>query len=164
MGIREFQLSIDGTTCSGRLAQPEGAGRRRPPIVVAIHGGTYYSRYFDVPNYSLLEAAMEADLATIAIDRPGYGQSSSLPDAPDLLHHNALYLNGVIPQIVGELMPGEAMNVILSRPCRASVPRTMPRVTPGLSSGGTQDAQAWTMISVLSRKRCKSSASSCAVE
>jgi pimeloyl-ACP methyl ester carboxylesterase len=130
MGIREFQLSIDGTTCSGRLAQPEGAGRRRPPIVVAIHGGTYYSRYFDVPNYSLLEAAMEADLATIAIDRPGYGQSSPLPDAPDLLHQNALYLNGVIPQIVGELMPGEGSIFLIGHSMGGAIAITIASLQP----------------------------------
>jgi pimeloyl-ACP methyl ester carboxylesterase len=107
MGIQEFELSIDGATCSGRLAQPEVTGDRRPPVVVAIHGGTYFSKYFDVPNHSLLEVAMEENVATIAVDRPGYGQSAALPDAPDLLHQNALYLNEIIPQVVSELIPGE---------------------------------------------------------
>ena len=43
------------------------------------------------------------------------------------------------------------MIVTLSRPRLARVPRMMPSSTPGLTSGGTTDAQDCTMISALSK-------------
>ncbi len=45
------------TTLSGRKRiQPE---RTAPdnPLLVAIHGGSYSSAYFDIPGYSLLDRA-----------------------------------------------------------------------------------------------------------
>lgn len=57
------------------------------PLVVAVHGGTYDSAYFDVPGYSLLDRAGVDHLPIIAIDRPGYG------DTP-LLTRSAMTLRG----------------------------------------------------------------------
>ena len=50
-------------------------------------------------------------------------------------------------------MPGEAMNVTLSRPTPASVPRIAPRTTAGFSSAGTLAAQECTISSVRSSSR-----------
>jgi pimeloyl-ACP methyl ester carboxylesterase len=130
MGIREFQLSIDGTSCSGRLSQPEGSSDLKAPVVVAIHGGTYYSKYFDVPRYSLLEVAENEGMATIAIDRPGYGQSNPLPDAPDLLHQNALYLHGIIPRVVAELTPGDAPIFLIGHSMGGAIAITIASLQP----------------------------------
>ena len=44
------------------------------PLIVAIHGGTYTSAYFDVPGYSLLDRADASGVPIIAPDRPGYGE------------------------------------------------------------------------------------------
>ena len=64
------------------------SGRSRPapqgsnvPLLVAIHGGTYTSAYFDVPGYSLLDSAAAAGLPIIALDRPGYGDTPILAPA-----------------------------------------------------------------------------------
>lgn len=62
------------------LARLENA-QSDAPLIVAIHGGTYTSSYFDVPGYSLLDAAAERRLPVIAIDRPGYGSTPMLPAA-----------------------------------------------------------------------------------
>ena len=43
------------------------------PLVIAIHGGTYSSRYFDVEDHSLLDRAARNGVPAIAIDRYGYG-------------------------------------------------------------------------------------------
>jgi pimeloyl-ACP methyl ester carboxylesterase len=56
------------------------------PLVVALHGGTYTSAYFDVPGYSLLARAESLGIPVVAIDRPGYG--SSTPLAPDDATHD----------------------------------------------------------------------------
>lgn len=130
MGIREFQLSIDGTTCSGRLSQSEGTNPLKNPIVVAIHGGTYYSKYFDVPNYSLLEVAEKEGLVAIAIDRPGYGESDPLPDTPDLLHQNALYLHDIIPRVVAELTSGEAPIFLIGHSMGGAIAITIASLQP----------------------------------
>ncbi len=51
------------------------------PLVIAIHGGTYTSPYFDVPGHSLLDRAAANGLTAIAIDRPGYGGTEALAEA-----------------------------------------------------------------------------------
>ena len=43
------------------------------PLVIAIHGGTYTSSYFDIPGHSLLDRAGRNGIVAIAIDRYGYG-------------------------------------------------------------------------------------------
>jgi len=49
------------------------------PLIIAIHGGTYTSAYFDLPGYSLLARAAALGVPALALDRPGYGESPSLP-------------------------------------------------------------------------------------
>ena len=48
------------------------------PIIVALHGGTYTSAYFDVPGHSLLHRALAVDIPILALDRPGYGRTPLL--------------------------------------------------------------------------------------
>jgi pimeloyl-ACP methyl ester carboxylesterase len=104
MPITEVQLSIAGDTYSGRMAVPESPAPGAP-VVVALHGGTYFSKYFDIEGHSLLDLGLARNQPIIAIDRPGYAGSTPLPDAPDLLHQNALKLHDVIPAVVAELAP-----------------------------------------------------------
>ena len=64
---------------TGRAATPaEAAGPR--PLVIAIHGGTYTSRYFDVADHSLLDRAAANGIPAIAIDRYGYGGTPFIDD------------------------------------------------------------------------------------
>ena len=42
---------------SGLMRKPEGVLAAGTPLIVAIHGGTYTSAYFDMPGYSLLDRA-----------------------------------------------------------------------------------------------------------
>jgi hypothetical protein len=46
--------------------------------VVAIHGGTYTSAYFDLLGRSLLDAAEANSIPIIAIDRSGYADCPML--------------------------------------------------------------------------------------
>ena len=50
------------------------------PLVIAIHGGTYTSAYFDVPGHSLLERAALNGIPAVAIDRHGYGETPAQDD------------------------------------------------------------------------------------
>lgn len=71
-----------GLTGQVRFPAAEQAGA---PLIVAVHGGTYTSRYFDVPGHSLLDRAEANGLPIIAIDRPGHGGSPLLaPEESDL--------------------------------------------------------------------------------
>ena len=45
------------------------------PLIVAIHGGSYTSAYFDVPGCSLMDLAGDVGVPIIAPDRLGYGES-----------------------------------------------------------------------------------------
>ena len=78
-----------------RASQPEP----KFPLIVAVHGGTYTSAYFDVPGHSLLERAAANGLTTIAIDRPGYGGTAVLAEAEMGIAGQGAYL----AEALGEL-------------------------------------------------------------
>lgn len=58
---------------SGRIAGPTGGPRG---LVVALHGGTYDSGYYDSGESSLLGLADALGLCVVALDRPGYGAAT----------------------------------------------------------------------------------------
>lgn len=49
------------------------------PLIIAVHGGTYTSAYFDIAGYSLLDSAAASGLSLVAPDRNGYGDTPLLP-------------------------------------------------------------------------------------
>lgn len=59
---------------SGLLGVPEGVAPGAP-LLVAIHGSGCHGGYFDLPNNSLLEAAVARGLPVLLVDRPGHGAS-----------------------------------------------------------------------------------------
>ncbi len=69
------------------------------PLLVALHGGGYTSAYFDVPDYSLIRRAAQLGVPIVAIDRPGYGGSSAVPDGDSVLVQNARVLDHLIAEI-----------------------------------------------------------------
>lgn len=77
---------------SGRCFRPAGTLLPHTPLIVAIHGGTYTSAYFDVPGASLFESAAANHIPVIAPDRPGYGQSPSLQPQEMTIKGQARYL------------------------------------------------------------------------
>ena len=64
---------------TGRMSTPDAA-EAVAPLVIAIHGGTYTSTYFDVADHSLLDRAERNGIAAIAIDRYGYGGTPFVED------------------------------------------------------------------------------------
>ena len=100
----------EGRTFTGRTNGVEPAAG--VPLVLALHGGTYSSMYFDIPGYSLLDRGVEAGVPVIAIDRPNYEGSSSLESEDSIIVANA----EVIATAIGEIWAqhgGEASGVVL---------------------------------------------------
>jgi pimeloyl-ACP methyl ester carboxylesterase len=69
------------------------------PLIVAVHGGTYTSKYFDVPGYSLLDKAAALQIPIMALDRPGYGESTPLPPDEATIARNAAVLDDALKEI-----------------------------------------------------------------
>ena len=69
------------------------------PLVVAVHGGTYDSAYFDVPGFSLLDRTDTQNLPVIAIDRPGYGDTPLLAKSAMTLRGQGRFLVGALGDI-----------------------------------------------------------------
>jgi pimeloyl-ACP methyl ester carboxylesterase len=89
-----------GMSITGRsrlLAGPPAAAD--VPLVIALHGGTYTSTYFDIPGYSLLDRAAALGVPIVAIDRPGYGGSTPLAPEESTILKNA----DVLDEVIGEL-------------------------------------------------------------
>lgn len=63
---------------SGRVAGPTTHPRG---LVVALHGGTYDSAYYDTGAGSLLDVGSALGLCVVALDRPGYGAGARLDPA-----------------------------------------------------------------------------------
>jgi pimeloyl-ACP methyl ester carboxylesterase len=72
-------VSIDAGTMelSGRFLPATNGDPRA--LLVAIHGGTYTSKYFDTPSSSLLDFCASLGYSILALDRPGYGAATSVP-------------------------------------------------------------------------------------
>ena len=80
------------------------------PLVIAIHGGTYNSRYFDVAGHSLIESAGRNGIRAIAIDRYGYGETPFIADMSILGQARALS-EALVP--VWKAHCGKARGVVL---------------------------------------------------
>jgi pimeloyl-ACP methyl ester carboxylesterase len=78
-----FNISLaNGDILSGRYCLPPAtaASPQKRPLIIAIHGGTMTSKYYDLtPDTSAAPIAMALGFPFVAIDRPGYGASSGLP-------------------------------------------------------------------------------------
>ncbi len=71
--------AASGFTFSGRTNIGDALEiRPDAPLVIALHGGTYSSEYFDIPGHSLLDIATERGIPVIALDRPNYVDSTPL--------------------------------------------------------------------------------------
>jgi len=88
-----------GMSFSGLRNTVDGSGNADAPLVIALHGGTYTSRYFDIPGYSLLDRAAALGIPVIALDRPNYEESSPLTSDESIIMANADVLADAISGI-----------------------------------------------------------------
>jgi pimeloyl-ACP methyl ester carboxylesterase len=91
------------------------------PLVVAIHGGTYSSAYFDIPGYSLFDQAQKLNIPVIALDRPGYGLSEPLPAEQATIEGQAAYLLPLLEQAWQEYGEGTSGIVLLGHSIGAAI-------------------------------------------
>ena len=75
--VRSLKMAANGTKLSGRVATPtEGQSRG---LIVALHGGSYTTQYFDSPKHSVMGLIPRLGYTIIGIDRPGYGDAQDAP-------------------------------------------------------------------------------------
>ena len=94
---------------TGRISTPDTSDGAAP-LVIAVHGGTYNSTYFDVADHSLLDRAARNGIAAIAIDRYGYGGTPFIEDM-SILGQAAALRDALVT--VWEEHRGEATGVVL---------------------------------------------------
>ena len=105
--------AASGITITGKQNPSAAAGTATSgPLVIALHGGTYTSDYFDISGRSLLEAGESLGIPVIALDRPSYGGSTPLADSDSIIAKNAEVLDAVIADIWKE-WDGKASGIVL---------------------------------------------------
>jgi pimeloyl-ACP methyl ester carboxylesterase len=72
------------------------------PLVVAIHGGTYSGKYFDLKGHSLLDRAAMNGIPSAAVDRPHYGSSEGVVSRDGSIESSALAVNKAISELWSE--------------------------------------------------------------
>ncbi len=84
------------------------------PLLVALHGGTYTSEYFSVaggPAGSFLDIAGRNGFAVLTVDRPGYGESTLLPEEENTFARQAEILDGVIAEAL-DVWPADSVLLV----------------------------------------------------
>jgi pimeloyl-ACP methyl ester carboxylesterase len=144
-----------GITITGKQ-NPTAAsgGPGSDPLVIALHGGTYTSDYFDIPGHSLLELADSRGIPVIALDRPSYGGSTPLPPVDEIIAANALVLEQVIGDIWTEWSERASGIVLIAHSIGGAVATDLAANQPswpllGIALSGcllkvpTESAEAW---------------------
>ncbi|MFD7478265.1 alpha/beta fold hydrolase, partial [Streptomyces sp. NPDC059837] len=81
------------------------------PLLVCLPGGGYNASYFDVPGYSLVDAARREGFPVVSLDRPGYGGSTALGGEISF-RRNAQVLQGAIAELWHRYLPN-ASGIVL---------------------------------------------------
>lgn len=113
-----FVETIGGWRVSGRRRSPDRPAADAP-LIVALHGGSYTSAYFDLPGFSLLDRAAAAGVPIVALDRPCYGETTPLDPGTETIRNSAERLDAIIAALVGA-SPGRAV-VLLGHSIGAAI-------------------------------------------
>lgn len=118
----DFALTTGDRTYSGRTnITAERRFADGSPLVIALHGGTYSSLYFDIPGYSLLERATKRGIPVIALDRPNYGSSTALETEDSIILANAEVLAEAIGAIWADYGEGRSGVALVAHSIGAAV-------------------------------------------
>ena len=146
-----------GFSFTGRSNLGDVAPAAGDAVIVALHGGTYSSEYFDIVGHSLLDNATKQGIAVIAIDRPNYLGSSPLTSEGSIIADNATVIGDAIGSIFTE-HGGDAAGVVLVAHSIGGAIATIIAATPqqwpllGLATSGclvrvpAESAQAWSQL------------------
>ncbi len=116
-------LLFEGWSGLSRIpAAPPVAGT---PLVVAIHGGTYTSLYFDVPGYSLLDRATDNHIPIVALDRPAYGLTPALTEGTATIANQARHLIPTLHQAWRQYGLGTSGIVLIAHSIGAAIAATI---------------------------------------
>lgn len=84
-------------------------------VVVALHGGSTTSAYFDCPGHpqlSLLRTGAALGFTVVALDRPGYGSSAAYPEAMAQPEQRVELAYSALARILGDLPAGARLFVV----------------------------------------------------
>lgn len=112
-------------TFSGRRRLPDGSAGAAMPLVIALHGGTYTSIYFDVPDHSLLDRAAAVGVPILAVDRPGYRNSTSVDPGESIILANAEALDHLVGELWEEFGAGMSGVVLVGHSIGGAVVTAM---------------------------------------
>ena len=95
-----FSGSVGKIVMSGRRLFPAQSPKSEDyPLIIAIHGGSYTSAYFDLPGFSLIQRAAALEIPIIAVDRPGYGDTTGFTAKEATIANNAERLDTAIGEL-----------------------------------------------------------------
>lgn len=117
---------------SGRHRIPDGPFAPGTPLVVAIHGGTYTSAYFDVPGASLMAQAAAAGIPIVAPDRPGYVGSAILPPGAGTIRGQAKALTAALHDAWQRFGGGTSGMVLIGHSIGGAIAATIASEPDGL--------------------------------
>jgi pimeloyl-ACP methyl ester carboxylesterase len=158
MSIPFTHTTSDGREYTGRTnLGPDLDVRPGAPLVIALHGGTYSSEYFDIPGHSLLDSASALGVPVIALDRPNYLGSSPLATDGSIISANAEVLGDAIGSIWSERGDARPGIVLIAHSIGGAVATTIaatPQSWPllGLATSGclvrvpAESAGAWAAL------------------
>lgn len=106
--MAHFNVDADGSNLSMTLHDPDPTVTvtDATPLLVTLHGGTYNSAYYDVegsPAGSFNRVAARNGFPVLAVERPGYGDSSTLPEEANTFPRQAEVLDLAIGKALAEL-------------------------------------------------------------
>lgn len=88
MNLVDLTLNAGEITLTGQyLPAATRTNKSEQPLIVALHGGTFTAKYFDIEGFSLFDVAHRLGLAMASINRPCYAQSGRLsPDEATIIN------------------------------------------------------------------------------
>lgn len=102
MKTSSYLVETPGDPLSGRISGPTSRPRG---LVVALHGGTYDSGYYDTGAGSLLSVGAALGLCVVALDRPGYGAGAALDPSWLSFSGQAQLIAAAVRQIMHDVDP-----------------------------------------------------------
>jgi pimeloyl-ACP methyl ester carboxylesterase len=102
METRRHAVDTPGGQLSGRISGPM---ERPRGLVIALHGGTYDSGYYDTGPGSLLSVGDALGLCVVALDRPGYGAGSAFDPRRLSFSGQTELLGAAVKQLIRDIDP-----------------------------------------------------------